>query len=88
VEITDDRGNLVPDAAIPVRFSVSGVGEIAGSGNANPTDMESFNSPVCKTHRGRALVILRPTMDKNRGTITLRAEAEGLDSGEIKITVR
>jgi beta-galactosidase len=88
VEITDAQGNLIPDAAIPVKFTISGVGEIAGSGNACPTDMESFNSPVCKTYRGQSLVIIRPSKEVKTGTVTLKAEANGLISGEISVTVQ
>jgi len=88
VEVTDAQGNLIPNATIPVTFSVSGVGEIAGSGNACPTDMESFNSSVCKTYRGQALVILRPTKEVKTGTITLSAVSNGLTAGEIKISVK
>jgi beta-galactosidase len=88
VEITDEQGNTIPDASIPVTFSVSGVGEIAGSGNANPTDMESFNNPVCKTFRGQALAILRPKKNDEKGTITLKAEANGLVADEITIKVQ
>ena len=88
VEITDAQGNLIPNANIPVTFTVSGVGEIAGSGNACPYDMESFNSPVCKTYHGRALVILRPLKDKKAGTIAFRAEANGITTGVINITVQ
>jgi len=87
VEITDAQGKFIPNADIPVTYTVSGVGEIAGSGNACPTDMESFNNPVCKTYRGQALVILRPLKNKKEGTITLKAVGEGLDSGEININV-
>ena len=87
VEITDDEGNVIPDATIPVTFTVSGVGYIAGSGNANPIDMESFNNPVCKTFRGKALAILRPIEDKKSGTIILKAGADGLETGEVIIKV-
>ena len=87
VEIADDQGNVIPDASIPVTFTVSGVGEIAGSGNANPVDMESFNNPVCKTFRGMALAILRPLNNSKIGIITLKAEADGLATGEINIKV-
>ncbi|WP_291862838.1 hypothetical protein [Marinilabilia sp.] len=87
VEITDDKGHVIPNAAIPVTFTVSGVGEIAGSGNANPTDIESFNSPVCKTFRGKALAILRPVKNHKRGTITFMAKADGLETGEVIIQV-
>jgi len=88
VEITDAQGNVIPDANIPVRLTVSGVGEIAGSGNACPDDMESFNSPVCKTYRGQALAILRPLKDKKTGIVTLVAEANELNSGKININVK
>jgi beta-galactosidase len=88
IEITDNQGNVIPDASIPVILIVGGIGQIAGSGNACPYDMESFNNKVCKTYRGQALAILRPLEDKNRGMITLRADANGLVSGEINITVQ
>jgi len=88
VEVTDAQGNAIPNANMPVTFTVSGVGEIAGSGNACPTDMESFNNSICKTYFGQALVILRPLKDIKMGTITLKAEANGLITGEINITVQ
>ena len=88
VEIADEQGNVVPDASIPVTFTVSGDGEISGSGNANPTDMESFNNSVCKTFRGQALAILRPIKNDKRGAIKLRAEANGLVSSEIEVIIR
>jgi len=50
--------------------------------------MESFNNTVCKTYRGQALVILRPAKDIKKGTITLKAEANGLITGEISIIVK
>jgi beta-galactosidase len=88
LEITDALGNPIPDATIPVRLFVSGAGEIAGSGNACPFDMESFNNPVCKTYKGQALAILRPLKDMQTGSITLAAEADGLTSGKIIIDVQ
>jgi len=88
IEIIDNQGELIPDAAVPVTLTVSGAGEIAGSGNACPHDMESFNAPVCKTFHGKALVILRPLRDKKNGTIILRAEANGLTSAEVQITMQ
>jgi len=88
VEITDSYGNLVSTTNMAVKFKVTGDGEIAGSGNACPNDMESFNNPVCKTFRGVALAILRPLADNKAGSITLRAEAEGLIAGEIVVTIK
>jgi beta-galactosidase len=87
VEITDELGNVIPNAAIPVTFSVSGVGKIEGFGNASPADMESFNNMVCKTYRGIALAILRPIKEVKTGIIILKAEANGLLSGTINVLV-
>jgi beta-galactosidase len=88
VEITDAQGNVIPNANTPVTFTVSGAGEIAGSGNACPYDMESFNNRVCKAYRGQALVIIRPSKGKKAGTVTLQAEANGLTSGEVSIIIQ
>ena len=82
-EVTDDNGQVVPDAEIPVQFSISGVGEIAGVSNANPTDVTSVQSNKKKTFRGRCLAIVRPA--GNQGSITLKATAPGLTSAEVVI---
>jgi beta-galactosidase len=86
VEITDAEGNLLPDAAVPVRFSMSGEGELAAVGSGSPHKPESFRGPLRTTWRGRALAILRPT--GGAGSIKLRAEAAGLPSSQIEITTR
>ena len=39
IHIEDKEGNLVPDAVAEVNFKVSGVGELAAVGNANPKEM-------------------------------------------------
>lgn len=83
VEIADANGNRVPDAQIPVHFSVSGAGEMAAQGSGSPNDAASFRKPVRKTFEGRCLVILRPL--GLPGKTQLRAEAEGLEPCEITI---
>ena len=86
VEVVDKRGTVIPDAIIPVSFAVSGAGEIAAAGNANPSDTASFRQPLCKTFRGRCMVILRPYGPA--GKIILRAKAEGLRPAKIVITTK
>ena len=86
VEITDDRGNLLPDAAVPVRFSVTGAGELAAVGSGSPNKPESFRGPVRTTFHGRALVILRP--NGRPGKIILRAESAQLAASGITIHAR
>jgi len=88
IVITDAQGNTIPDATISVKLTVSGDGEIAGSGSASPNDMESVNNPVCKTYRGQALAILRPLKNNIKGNIKLKVDAAGLSSGEVVIELR
>jgi beta-galactosidase len=86
VEVTDAAGILVPTAALPVRFAVSGAGELAAVGSANPRKPESFQAPARTTFQGRCLAILRPK--GGAGVIQLRAEADGLNSATVSIRVK
>src|SRR5581483_5593040 len=61
VEVLDEKGNRVPDAAIPVRFTITGAGELAATGSSAPNDAASFRAPLRKTYQGRCIAILRPT---------------------------
>jgi beta-galactosidase len=86
VEVRDQEGNVVPDAAVPVTFSVKGAGELAGVGNANPHDMASFRQPRRATFRGKCVAVVRPT--GTAGDITFRAEAEGLAPATLTVEAR
>ena len=83
VEVVDANGQRVPDAEIPVRFSVGGSGELAAQASAAPNDPASFRAPTRKTFQGRCLAILRPL--GTPGTITLQATADGLQTAEVTV---
>lgn len=83
VEVVDGKGHRVPNTAIPVRFTISGAGELAATGSAAPNDAASFHQPVRQTYEGRCLVILRP--QNGPGLITLNAEADGLKPTRIVV---
>jgi len=85
-EILDANGQLVPDAVIPMRFTITGNGEIAATGNANPKDMQSFMKPASKTFRGKCLIIVRPA--GSAGKIRLRAEGQGVSADEVVIEAK
>jgi beta-galactosidase len=85
-EILDASGQLVPNAVVPLRFTVEGNGEIAATANASPSDMESFQQPRHKTFRGRALVIIRPK--GKAGKIILKAESDDLILGRVEIQTK
>jgi beta-galactosidase len=86
IEAVDRNGLVVPDAAVKIKLTITGNGELAASGNASPNDMESVNRKVIKTYKGKAQAILRPF--STAGDITLKAESEGLTAGEITIKVK
>ncbi|HEV8282813.1 MAG TPA: glycoside hydrolase family 2 TIM barrel-domain containing protein [Chitinophagaceae bacterium] len=91
-EVVDANGWLVPDAIIPLHFSITGNGEIAATASASPNDMQSFSAgpsgqkPQHKTFRGKCLIIVRPK--GNAGKIILKAEGEGLRAGEVVIETK
>jgi len=81
----DEAGDLVPDAVVPVTISISGVGELAAVGTANPKDVESFRQPRLKTYHGRALAIVRPK--GIAGPVTVLAESNGFASASVVVQV-
>ncbi len=85
VTVVDESGNPVPDAVVPVSFFVSGDGEIAAVGSANPKDVASFRQPRRDTFHGKCLVVVRPT--GKRGAIEVRAESPQLVGSTVQLSV-
>ena len=82
LEVLDRAGQLVPDAVVPVRISISGAAELAAVGTAHPKDVYSFRQPRLKTFHGRCLAIVRPSgrrrrRDRAGGGRRLRARDRG-----------
>jgi beta-galactosidase len=85
VEVVDAHGRRVPDAVVKVGFTVNGAGRLAGVGNGNPHNADSFQRPRRWTWHGQALTILRPA--KTPGRLTLTATAQGLKSASMTLPV-
>jgi beta-galactosidase len=85
IEVVDGKGQIVPQDSIIIRLTLSGIGEIAALGNANPKDMASVNRPLINTYKGKALAVIRPSGPE--GSIKLMAESQGLKTGELIIQV-
>jgi beta-galactosidase len=85
LEVLDQAGDLVPDAVVPVTFSIDGAAELAAVGTANPKDVESFRRLRPKTFHGRCLAIVRSK--GAAGAATIRAQAEGLAPASIVVRV-
>jgi len=85
LDVVDQAGDVVPDATVPVTFTISGAGELAAVGTANPKDVVSFRRERPRTFHGKCLAIVRPT--GAAANVTLRAQAEGLVSASIVVKV-
>jgi beta-galactosidase len=84
VELLDQQGTLHPKADDLVSFSIVGPGSIAAVASSNPMSVESFQQPRRRAYQGRCMVIIKS--GREAGTITLKAEAEGLTPVEIQIS--
>lgn len=82
IEIVDENGQLVPQDSIRLEIRLSGNGELAASGNANPKDMASVNRTQINTYQGRAQAVIRPS---GKGQIKLIVDSKGLKSGEVTV---
>ena len=86
IEVVDEFGQTVSDADNQVKITLTGNGEMAGSGNACPFDMKSVGKNTLNTFHGKALVIARPYA--KGGIIELKVEGEGLKEASIQLVVK
>ena len=84
VTVADKDGLLVPRSKNHVKFDISGPGEIAAVDNGDATSFEPFQANERNAYNGLCLVIIR-TKAGEPGTITLKAESEGLKGAEVLI---
>lgn len=83
VEITDDKGNVQPNAENQLSFNIKGPGIIAGVDNANLKDIDLYVSDKRKAWNGRALVVIKSTHEP--GKIELTISSPGLPNATITI---
>lgn len=83
VTVTDEKGNVVPDADQLINFAVAGQGGIVGTDNGYQASHESFKAKNRKAFKGKCLVIIRST--ETGGAIKLSATAKGLATAELII---
>ena len=81
--VMDAEGRMVPTAGEMIRFEIEGPGTLIATDNGDPTDLTSFQSSERKAFNGLALAIVRADAP---GTITLRANADGLESAVVQIS--
>ena len=86
VSVRDAAGLVVPDAKIPIEFTLEGPGEIVATDNGDETDFDDFRSSRRKTFNGWAQAIVRPKKGAH-GVLRLTVKAEGLEAGCAEISV-
>ena len=86
VDIVDKNGVLVPKAKNLIKFSIGGPAFIAGVDSGDPVSPESFKSNQHTALNGKALCIIQSNGKK--GTITITANAEGLQSSTIQVLTK
>lgn len=82
--VVDASGNVVPRANNSMTFSVDGPGELVATDNGYPADYTPFPSATRNAFSGLALAIVRGTSG-TQGTLTVTANAEGLQQGAVKV---
>jgi beta-galactosidase len=84
VAIADKDGRMVPRTSNPVRFTVTGPGELVATDNGDATSLVSFQSPERAAYNGLALAIVR-TKPNQGGQITVSATSKGLASAKVTL---
>jgi beta-galactosidase len=86
VTVQDADGNTCPTAENEIKFAVDGPGTIAGVGDGDATNHESFQGHQHKVFNGLGLVVLQST--NQTGEIKLTATGDGLDQAAIAVNVK
>lgn len=84
VDVTDQNGNIVPDAENRVTFNVEGDGVLVGVDNGSSPDHDSYLADNRKAFSGKVLAIVQST--KTGGSFTVTATADGLESAAATVT--
>lgn len=83
VKITDNEGNLCPDADNLVHFNIEGEGTLACVGNGNPACIESYQGNTRSAFHGMCLLVIKST--KNPGEVNITASSGDLEQAGISI---
>lgn len=83
-EVVDREGTVVPDAELPIEFTVTGNAILKAAGNALLKDTDPYADSSANTWKGRAMAIVKSS--KRKGNVTIKASAKGLKSASVKLS--
>jgi len=87
VRIVDRDGNLCPHDGRKVRFEVEGAGRYRAAANGDPTCLDLFHLPEMHAFNGMLTAIVQSEAGV-RGSISVRAEADGVEAGTLTLRTR
>ena len=73
IEVVDNQGTPVPEAAIDCEAIVKGAGTLLAFASADMKDTEPYTSPRVKTWKGRALLVVRSTQKKGAVSVSIKS---------------
>lgn len=83
VEITDEQGIVRSDADHCLHFMIEGAGSVAGLGNANLKDSESYQAASRKAFQGYALAVIKSK--RQAGPVQLTVSSPGLQTATVSL---
>jgi beta-galactosidase len=86
VTVCDDQNRPVPTADNLVQFEISGLGQLIGVGNGDPSSHESSKAPIRRAFGGLCMALVQST-DKS-GEIRVEATSPALTAASILIRAR
>ena len=84
-QLIDVNGNPVKHTEKEITFKVEGPAILLGTDNGNNIQRKRFDTDTCITSNGKLLLMLQST--KEKGTVTVKATANGIESNPITITI-
>ncbi len=83
VTVLDQAGNVCPDAAEQLQFSVTGNGAYRAACNGDATSLELFHLPTMKTFSGKLVVVVQA--GNKPGNIELKVTGKRLKTAKIQL---
>ncbi|SHM42174.1 beta-galactosidase [Chitinophaga jiangningensis] len=83
VTVLDKEGNVCPDAAEQLEFSVTGSGRFRAACNGDATSLELFHLPTMKTFSGKLVVVVQSA--KKSGDIQLTVKGQHVKTAKISM---
>lgn len=86
VEVADENGLVVPDAAVKLHAEVEGAGKLDAFGSSNPITEENYTAGEFTSYQGRATAIIRGGYEA--GSCTLTVSADGFETVTAVIEIK